>query len=113
MTNLVKTGKKIHPIQALFDHFGIVEVSPEDSLSFTSTDGMLEVNVKRASGKTENIKKFVGGGFEELTTFDPDHMNRENRNILIKKLHANGGTEQSLAKKFGLSQSMISRIVNS
>ena len=102
-----------HPVPAVFSHLGIEKVCPKDRFSLTYHDGILEANVKRQSGKTETAIKHVKGGFEQMTTFDPEQMNREDRNNLIKQRYAKGEKQKQLEKTFGLTQAMISRIVNS
>lgn len=105
---------KIYPIPALFDSLGIPQVTSSDQFTLTYQDGLLEVNVKRSSGKVETAVKCVkNSGFSQITQFDPDRMNKKNRNQRIKSLYANGYSQNELAKFFGLSQAMICRIINS
>ena len=90
-------------------------VNKNDEFSITYKDGMLEASVKRKSGKVETITQTVGsGGFSQMTNFNPDDMDIDERNELIKKLYKNGRGESqpAIAKKFGLKQPHISRIVN-
>lgn len=102
------------PIPSLFDHIGISKVTPSDSFSLTYSDGFLEASVKRQSGKTETAIMHVNGnGFIQMTSFDPKKMNKSDRNEVIKGLYENGEKQKKLEKKFGLSQAMISKIVNS
>lgn len=103
-----------HPVPALLHHLGMPEVNRNDEFSITYKDGMLEASVKRQTGKVETITQTVGGkGFNQMTNFNPDEMDIEQRNELIKKLYKNGkgDSQPALAKKFGLSQPQISRII--
>ena len=103
-----------HPVPAVFSHLGIEGVNSGDRFSLTYRDGILEAHVKRKSGKVETAMKFVkGGGFSQMSSFEPEQMSRDDRNTLIKKLYAKGEKQKELEKKFGLTQAMISRIVNS
>jgi hypothetical protein len=112
-------GKEIVPVStnpgpALFEQLGISRVKKSDQFTISYRDGFLEANVKRKSGKTETAVKHVrGDGFTQLTTFDPEGMDKNERNDLIKNKYAKGHTQSDLAKLFGLSQAMISRIVGS
>lgn len=104
-----------HPVPALFNHLGMPSVNRNDEFSITYKDGMLEASVKRKSGKVETIIQTVGsGGFNQMSNFNPDEMDIEQRNELIKKLYKNGRGESqpTIAKKFGLRQPQISRIIN-
>lgn len=105
--------KPKHPVPALFEHLGIHKVNSTDSFSLTYRDGILEAHVKREDGKTEtSVKSVKGNGFSQMTTFDPSRMNKSDRNDLIRVKYKKGETQTSLEKTFGLSQAMISRIVN-
>jgi len=104
-----------HPVPALLDSLGMSLVNQNDQFSITYKDGMLEASVKRKTGKVETITQTVGrGGFSQMTNFNPDEMDIEQRNKLIKKLYKNGQGESqpAIAKKFGLRQPQISRIIN-
>ncbi len=105
---------KVHPVPAVFSHLGIERVTSKDSFTLSYQDGMLEAHVKRESGKTEHVIKYVkGSGFTQVTTFDPDQMSKEERDAIIKTRYAKGDSQAVLAKKFGLTQARISGIVNS
>lgn len=105
--------KPKHPVPALFEHLGIHGVKSSDSFSISYRDGLLEANVKRASGTTETAVKTVkGNGFRQMTQFDPEQMSKSDRNDLIRARYAKGERQTSLEKTFGLSQAMISRIVS-
>lgn len=103
-----------HPLPALFESLGIKHIKPSDQFSLNYRDGILEARVKRRSGQTETVSKYAKGeGFAEMSAFDPTQMEKSERNQLIKSKYAKGETQQSLANKFGLTQAMICRIVNS
>lgn len=105
-------SKPKHPVPALFDHLGISKIKTTDTFSLIYRDGILEAHVKRQSGKTETaVKSIKGGGFSQMTTFDPSQMNKSDRNELIRSKYAKGERQAALEKTFGLSQAMISRIV--
>lgn len=102
-----------HPVPELFERMGIDKVSPKDKFSITYQDGLIRAVVKRRSGKTEAATKHVkGNGFQELSIFDPSEMSKRDRNSLIRTKYKSGESQASLAETFGLSQAMISRIVN-
>ncbi len=102
-----------HPIPALFDQLGIRQVKSSDRFVLTYRDGLIEAHVKRKSGQTETaIKHVKGNGFSQFTVFDPELMSREDRNWLIRSKYRKGETQSDLAKIFGLSQAMISKIVS-
>ena len=106
--------KKVHPVPAVFQFLGIPNVSSQDSFTLSYKDGMLEASVKRKTGKTEHIVKYVqGGGFSQVTSFEPEKMSKSERNALIKKRYAKGDSQTELGKKFGLTQARVSTIVNS
>jgi Mor family transcriptional regulator len=105
--------KPKHPVPALFEHLGIQGVKSSDSFLISYRDGLLEARVKRASGTTETaVKTINGNGFHQMTQFDPEQMTRTERNELIRNKYAKGERQTSLEKIFGLSQSMISKIVS-
>ena len=113
MTTAVAENKAKHPVPALFEHLGIKQIKPSDRFWLTYRDGIFEARVKRKSGQTESVIKYVkGNGFSQMTAFDPDLMTKDDRNNLIRILYKNGERQTSLERKFGLSQAMISRIVN-
>jgi len=102
-----------HPVPALFERLGIERVTPKDKFTITYDDGLIRAVVKRKGGKTETTTKHVtGNGFQEMSVFDPDEMSKKDRNALIRKKYKSGEAQASLAETFGLSQAMISRIVN-
>lgn len=114
MGNEVIEKKNVHAVPALFEHLGIKNVKSSDRFTISYKDGLLEANVKRKSGQTETVVKYVkGSGFNQITTFDPELLSKVDRNDLIKMLYSKGETQKDLEKKFGLSQAMISKIVNS
>ncbi len=103
------------PVQLLLNDLGISQIKPSDEFSINYKNGMLETSVKRESGKTESILHTVPDkGFLQMTSFDPNEITQSERNNLIKKLHNNGKGESqsSIARKFGLKQPHISRIIN-
>lgn len=114
MSDDSKDVRKTHPVPAMFEHLGMAKVKPSDSFTITYNDGMLEASIKRRSGQTETVSKVVkGNGFQEMTAFDPNCMSKSERNDLIKRKHQKGESQEKLARKFGLTQSMISRIIRS
>jgi hypothetical protein len=103
-------------LPALFDELGITKVKRDDRFSLDYSEGLLEVRVKRKSGLTETaMVRVSGSGFHQMSSFDPDQMDKPDRNKLICTLYKNGRgeTQEVLGRKFGLSQAMINRIVNS
>jgi len=102
-----------HPVPALFERLGIERVTTKDKFTITYNDGLLRAVVNRDSGKTETTTKHIKGrGFQEMSVFDPDEMSKNDRNALIRKRYKSGVSQLSLSETFGLSQAMISRIVN-
>ena len=105
-------GKRLHPVPAVFNFLGIDRVTSKDSFTLSYQDGMLEASVKRKNGKTEHVVKHVkGGGFNQVTTFEPEKMTKDERNEIIRSRYAKGESQSDIAKKFGLSQSRIAGIV--
>ncbi len=101
------------PVPHIFSALGIEKISIEDEFIIKYKDGILEASVIRNFGTVESVKKHIKGGFNETVTFEPQKMDKEDRNNLIKKLHASGDTQKEIERKFGITQGMISRIVNS
>lgn len=113
MKNDIVESKKKHPIPALFEQLEIPAVKPSDRFTLTYRDGLLKAHVKRSSGQSVSAVKRVKGGFVGFTQFDPDQMSRTDRNELIRSMYAKGVRQKELEGTFGLTQSMISRIVRS
>lgn len=100
-------------IPALFQSLGLGTVTTKDKFSVSYSGGMLKATVKRPSGVSQTVLRSVGSGFKAMTEFDPSQMtSKDERNSHIRKAAAKGATQQELAEQFGLSQSMINRIVN-
>jgi Mor family transcriptional regulator len=102
-----------NPVPAAFSYLGVGDVTPRDDFSLTCKSGILKASVKRQSGECITITKRIKGGFDEMTVFDPESMSKTARNKLIKEFYEKGDTQKELEKKFGLTQAMISRIINS
>lgn len=104
-----------HPVPALFERFGMPAVKTTDEFSLNYKDGLMQVVVKRSSGKVETNTQTVNnrGGFSQMTNFDPSSMSLDQRNSLIKKLYkgGRGDSQSNIGKIFGLTQAQISRIV--
>lgn len=106
--------KKTPKLPALFEDLGFGRVTTKDKLSFTYNDGTLKATVKRPSGVSQTTVRNVKAGFKSMTEFDPNEMaSRSERNGHIRRMYKQGLSQQQLAEQFGLSQSMINRIVNS
>ena len=100
-------------IPVLFEALGLGKVSPSDQFKVEYRDNLLKATVKRKSGETITATKHVSGaGFQQMTSFDPSQMSRDDRNQLIRMMHGKGHTQSELAATFGLSQSMVSRITD-
>lgn len=100
-------------LPALFADLGLGRVSTKDKLTITYGDGTIKATVKRTSGVTQTVVRNVKAGFRSMTEFDPGEMrNKDERNEHIRRLYKQGLTQQQLAEQFGLSQSMINRIIN-
>jgi hypothetical protein len=112
MKDLASQSKTSY-IPDVFDALGIGQVSPNDEFSIKYKNGILEARVIRNFGIVESVKKHVKGGFNEMAIFEPQKMDKKERNDLIKSLHASGDTQREIERKFGITQGMISRIVNS
>lgn len=101
-------------IPALFDELGIGRVSTNDKFTVSYQGGMLKATVKHADGVAKTVVREVGTGFRAMTEFDPAEMrSKEDRNRQIRKLVNKGATQQEVAEEFGLSQSMVNKIINS
>jgi len=106
--------KKQHPVPALLGSMGIDTIKTSDEFSITYKNGILKANVQRTNGLSETVIKSVkGNGFSQMTTFEPNEMTTHQRNNLIQTLYKQGNTQKNLSEMFGLSQAMISIIVNS
>lgn len=100
-------------IPALFQDLGLGTVTTKDKFSVSYSGGVLKATVKRSSGVSQTVLREVGSGFRAMTEFDPGEMkSKTERNNHIRKAASKGATQQDLAEQFGLSQSMINRIVN-
>lgn len=113
MNELTKQKESLSAIPAVFDLFDMEKVSKKDEFFIKYKDGILEATVKREFGKVESVRRHIKGGFNEAVVFEPEKMDKNERNKLIRKLHANGDTQKELERKFGITQGMVSRIVNS
>ena len=101
-----------HPLPAAFERLGIKNVKPSDELTLVLRNGILEASVKRKSGLIQTATMHVGsGGFKAMTEFDPQRMQKDERDALIRDMYSKGGRQSALAKTFGMSQAMISKIV--
>lgn len=100
-------------VPALFESLGIARVSTRDEFTISYRDGLIEAHVKRATGESITAAKSVRGAFTELSSFDPSSMSRDDRNDLIRRKYkgGRGSTQHDLAKTFGISQAMVSKIV--
>lgn len=103
------------PVNDFFKVLGIEKITREDGFCIQYKDGILEASVTRNGGTVESVKKHIksGSGFSEMVVFEPNKMDKKDRDELIKKLHDKGDTQKELERKFGITQGMISRIVNS
>lgn len=106
--------EKQHAIPALFEQIGINGVESSDKFFINYSNGIMDVQIKRKTGQTETITATVkGNGFRQIAHFDPEQMGLEERNSLIKSMYTRGERQSTLAKRFGLTQAMVSRIINS
>ncbi|MBU2774159.1 hypothetical protein HMI48_09720 [Acidithiobacillus ferrooxidans] len=100
-------------LPALFKELGLGGVSTQDKFKIAYADGTLKVMVKRKSGVAQTAIRNVAAGFRALTEFAPDEMkSKAERNAYIRRAVASGVTQQAAGEQFGLSQSMVNRIVN-
>lgn len=100
-------------LPALFADLGLGRVSTKDKLTIAYGDGTIKATVKRTSGVTQTVVRNVKAGFRSMTEFDPGEMrNKAERNSHIRRLYKQGLTQVQLGEQFGLSQSMINRIIN-
>jgi hypothetical protein len=100
-------------IPALFKDLGLGTVSTKDKFTISYAGGTLKASVKRRDGVAHTVIRNVGSGFRAMTEFNPDEMkSKEERNKYIRQAAASGQTQQQIAQQFGLSQSMVNRIVN-
>ncbi len=101
-------------LPALFEQMGINPVTSSDNFAINYADGIMDVQIVRNTGQTETMTATVSGnGFRQIAHFNPNEMSVDKRNKLIKSMYAKGERQSVLAKRFGLTQAMISRIVNS
>lgn len=101
-----------HPLPATFERLGLKNVKPSDELTLVLRNGILEASVKPKSGPIKTVTLHVGsGGFKAMTEFDPHAMPKDERDALIRMKYSKGERQSALAKTFGMSQAMISKIV--
>ena len=109
---IVSDEKSKHPVPAAFERLGIKNVKPSDELMLVLRNGILQASVRRKSGLTQTATMHVGsGGFKAMTEFDPKLMPKEDRDSLVREKYMKGERQSALAKTFGMSQAMISKIV--
>lgn len=109
-SNIVPQNKPKLP--ALFKDLGLGTVSTKDKFTVSYSGGTLKATVKRPTGVAQTVIRSVGAGFRALTEFDPNAMkSKAERNTYIRSAAKDGKTQQELAEQFGLSQSMISKVI--
>jgi hypothetical protein len=99
-------------VPAMFEQLGIRHVRTSDRFKVEYRNGVMTASVTRESGHAETVVKRVKGGFVGYTSYDPAAMTRSERNELIQQRYKEGLTQTQLAAMFGLSQSMIAKIVS-
>jgi len=100
-------------VSELMESLGLGRVTTKDKFNVSYSAGTLKATVKRPDGVTQSVLRTVKSGFRSMTEFDPSEMrSKDERNDHIRRLYVKGATQHELAEQFGLSQSMINRIVN-
>ena len=110
--NAIVTVKQKHPIPALFDQLGVAEkVTKNDKFSIEYAEGFLTATINRDGGNVEVIRKRLKGGFTEITSYDPNAMDREARNDVIAKLRKQGFSQSEIARRIGFTQATVSNVL--
>ncbi len=65
------------------------------------------------NGTTLTVNDYGNNVTEKTQTNVPTNLTTEQRNDTIKKMSSNGGTQQDIATKVGVSQATVSNVVNS
>lgn len=104
--------KPKHNLPVLLASLGLGDVSTKDEIKVQYRNGMITASVKQPDGVTQTARQTVRAGFKMATEFDPNSMGKDDRNDLIRQEYRRGRTQTELAMQFGLSQSMIQRIVS-
>ena len=109
MTNEITPSK--HPIPALFAKLGIENVKPSDKFGIDYAEGFLTATINREGGRVEVVRKHLNGGFTEITSYDPNSMDKDQRNKVIAKLSGDGFSQSEIARRIGVTQSTISNVL--
>jgi hypothetical protein len=110
--NYVPAVRPQPKLPALIESLGLGSVSIKDKITVVYENGGIKASVKRANGVTETVHRILGAGFNSTTQYYPDtSKSKDHRNEAIRTLRRGGATQAALAHQFGLSQSMIQRIV--
>ena len=103
--------KQKHPIPALFDQLGLDKVTHTDKFSIEYAEGFLTATINRDGGNVEVVRKRLGGGFTEVTSYDPNTMDKQARNEVIAKLRTDGFSQSEIARRIGFTQATVSNVL--
>lgn len=96
--------------------FGINDKSnnilPTDKVTISYSHGFYEACIQKENGSTIIKKGYTKLGFEEMTAYDPNSLNKSDMINLVKTLYRSGTSQTEIAKKLGISQSTVSNYVN-
>lgn len=99
------------PIPAIFSDLGIEKVTRMDAFSIEYAKGFLTATVTRENGAVEVVRKQLGGGFSEMTAYDPSRMDKKKRNEVIVALTEDGQTQSQIARRIGFTQATVSNVL--
>lgn len=86
-------------------------VSTKDSFAIEYSDGLLVATVRKKNGLVQTSRRSINGSFQEITTYDPECVTKEQRNRLIKRLADGRMTQSEIARRTGVSQATVSNVL--
>ena len=98
-------------IPAVFEFLGVGKVSTKDRFSIEYAAGFVTATIDRRGGSTEVVRKHIKGGFTEVTSYDPELMDRKQRDEVIHQLRDDGFTQSQIARRIGFTQATVSNVL--
>ena len=103
--------KKQQSIPLLFAAMGIAKVTRKDAFTLEYAQDFLTATVTRENGAVEVVRKQLGGGFYEMSAYDPSRMDKKTRNKVIVALTEGGQTQSQIARRIGFTQATVSNVL--
>lgn len=84
-------------------------VEPDDIATIEYRGGFAKATVKKSDGRVFTQRVYSKGGYQTLSAFNPDSMNREELIGLVKDMKAADPklTQTEIANELGISQSSV------